>query len=214
MLFIIVSSPAKIYDLDGVIEGPQPDSLFESILSSSPLCSCCGDILTKAALVFGSIFYNTASAPIFLNNLISLIIVEVFLRIVFTVRLRIRKLFAFIDVSLSLDLDRPTRLVSHLLLCVQLQENILWLEISMSKTHFLVHKLNPLQGLPCDILNLMKSEPVIFVALDEFVKTLPQGLKNEASLDCLLIFDSLFMDEGFFEMNDVVFASASVPKIL
>ena len=60
----------------------------------------------------------------------------------------------------------------------------------------------------------MKSKPVIFVALDELIKALPQGLKNEASLDCLLILDSLFMDEGFFEMNNVVFASASVADIL
>ena len=84
----------------------------------------------------------------------------------------------------------------------------------MGEAHLLVHKLNPLQGLPSDILNLMESKPVIFVALYELVKALPQGLKNKASLDCLLILDSLFMDEGFFKMNDIIFASASVPDIL
>ena len=79
MLLIIVSSPAKIYDLDGVVEGPKPDFLFKSVLSFSPLGCCCCDILTEAALVFRSVLYNPASAPIFLNNLISLIVVEVFL---------------------------------------------------------------------------------------------------------------------------------------
>jgi hypothetical protein len=104
-------------------------------------------------------------------------------------------------------------MISNSLLRVQFQKDIFRFQISVGQPHLLMHKLNSLQRLPRDVLDLMERKPVVFVAFNELIKTLAKSFKNEACLYCLRALLPLLKHERLFKVDDVVFATAFIPNV-
>lgn len=86
--------------------------------------------------------------------------------------LLIRKLFDFgaiVHRALVLHVDWVPLVLLAPLSRVHLEENVLWLQISMSQPDFFVEEANALQDLPPDRLDVAQSKPVILIRLDELV---------------------------------------------
>ena len=141
MLLVVISSPAKVDYLDGVIERSEPNFLFKSVLSSSHL-SCRGRNIL--AFIFKRVVDDATSTSIFLKYLVSFFINNISLRKLSSIGICVRELLSIVNIPLSLHLNRPICLVCHLLFGVQFQKNIFWFQISMGQPHFFMHELNSL----------------------------------------------------------------------